>query len=788
MGEVYLAQDSTLPRAVAIKVLPHEAARDGERLRRFEHEARAISRLNHPNILTIHEVGLHEGAPFVVTELVEGETLRVRLARGALDLREAVDVAVQVASALAAAHAQGIVHRDVKPENIMIRKDGIVKVLDFGLAKLLGGTPEAQSDTTRLPSATLPGVVLGTLRYMSPEQARGLEVDPRTDIWSLGVVAYELLTGACPFAGATNSDVVAAILRTEPPPLTATAPDTSPELERIVTKALRKDREERYQDMRDLLVDLKALTRRLDGESERAGQSGERSRHEPIAPGRHVRRTAVVAAIGAIAALALALLAYTTGFPGDGGSVVDSVAVLPFANESGNPDHEYLSDGISESIINNLSQLSGVKVIARSSTFQYKGRPVDTQEAARALGVKGIVTGRVAQHGPNLLVGVELVDAADRTQIWGNQYTLDATDLVQVQAVISRDIAENLRRRLTSDERDRLARPETLNQQAYELALQGRFHARQGGLEHQKTAVEYFERAIALDPAYAHAYVGLANAYRALVFNGLLDPAVFTPKVAAAVRRALELDEYLADAHAALGTHLRDVWDWTGAARAYQRAIELNPSLSAAHGPYSALLSSLGRHDEAVATAVRARELDPLNPLAGTSIGQKLYYARRYDDAIEILTRELDRGLEFTPVFLGYTYSAKGMYADAIAAYRLAMERGDKTTSTQVYLGAACARAGDRRTANAILAQLQATDAYVSHAELAVLYHALGDTDRAFMSLEKAFAARDPQLQFLGVDLELDGLRQDPRFADLMRRVGLPQAQGSPASQSPGPR
>ena len=774
MGEVYLAHDTSLGREVALKVLPSDAARDHDRLRRFEREAHAASSLNHPNILTIYEIGAHDGTPFVATELVEGESLRQRMNRQQLELGEVVDVGIQVASALGAAHAAGIVHRDIKPENIMVRTDGIVKVLDFGLAKLLGTGREDAATATITAANTRAGEVLGTIHYMSPEQARGLETDARTDVWSLGVVLYELLAGRSTFEGRTSSDVIVAILKNEPPPVTAYVRDAPPELGRIVTKALRKDREERYQDVKDLALDLKSLKRGLDFDAELSRHSGAHP-ELTVAPGaRHGRQRAAMLVAAAVAAAALVYAIYSGVFVQLARKNIDSVAVLPFTNESGDPNHEYLSDGITDSLINSLSQLSGVKVIARSSSFVYKGKTVDLQEVARALGVKAIVTGRVAQRGDNLVISVELVDTEDRTQMWGEQYNRKATDLLQVQAGISGDVAEKLRRRLSATERARLTSSETTNQQAYELALQGRSYGRLGGPQNNQRAIEYFQQAIQLDPHYAFAYVGLSNNYRALVVNSVLDPKEFMPKVEAAVRRALELDDTLAVAHVALANFLRESWDWAGAEREYQRAIALNPSLAGAHRSYAVFLSSVGRHDEAVAATIRGRELDPLAPLASTVIGYRLFHARRYDEAIDTLTRELDQRVPLTAVVLGYAYVAKGMYKEAIAAYRLAIERGDNTPSTQIYLGAAYAQAGDRQQAQAILKRLEMGKAYVSPGELAVLYVALGEREQAFKSLEKGFAARDLQLQYLSIEPAFDSLRSDPRFADLVRRVGLP--------------
>ena len=767
MGEVYLAHDPTLRRQVAIKLLTADVAADTDRLGRLQQEAYAASALNHPNILTIHETGVQDGTHFIATEFIEGENLRQRMARGRLELREVLDIGVQVAAALGAAHAAGIVHRDIKPENIMVRKDGIVKVLDFGLAKLLArGPTEQASAATQTTADTVPGVVLGTVQYMSPEQARGFPADARTDIWSLGVVLYELLAGRSTFEGATSSDLLAAILRSDPPSLTTRVRTAPPELERIVTKALQKDREERYQDAKDLAVDLKSLKRRLE--------TAEHSdRHVAPRAGSQRRRWAILAT----AVVAATALIYAT-FPRFRilltGKNIDSVAVLPFSNEGGDPEHEYLSDGITDALINSLSQLTEVKVIARSSSFQYKGKAVDLQEAARALRVKAIVTGRVSQRGDNMVIGVELVDTADRTQIWGEQYHRKAMDLLQVQADISGDIAENLRRRLSTSERDRVVKRETVNPQAYQLALQGVFYSRKGGVQNQKKAIECYQQAIAIDPNYALAYVGLAQQYRALVVNSVLDPKEYLPKVEAAIRKALELDDSLADAHVVFGNFLRERWDWAGAEREYKRAIVLNPNLPLAHRNYGFFLSSMGRHDQAIAEVTRGRELDPLSPFATTIIGYRLFFARRYDEAINTLKPELHQGVSLTAVVLGYTYAALGKHKEAISFYRMAIERDDNTPGTQIYLGASYAGDGDRQRARAILKQLESGESYVSPGELAVLYAALGEREQAFRSLEKGHAQRDVQLQFLAVDPAFDSLRDDPRFSDLLRRVGLP--------------
>jgi serine/threonine-protein kinase len=811
MGEVYVARDARLGRRVALKFLPAEFTSDVERLRRFEQEARAASSLNDPNIVTIHEIGEAEGQHYIATELVEGETLRRQLARGRLDLREALDVGVQIASALAAAHTAGIVHRDIKPENVVLRRDRLAKALDFGLAKLTEPPALDMEAPTAVRVQTDPGRVMGTAAYMSPEQARGLAVDARTDIWSLGVVLYEMIAGRQPFAGATTTDVLVAILKTEPTPLSALAPDAPRELERIVAKALRKDREQRYQTVKDLLIDLKDLKQDLEfaerlersappeargvgvstattggvqpfgataaGSAPRTAADGAA---QPTASGGYAaggirrRNMATLVALLVVVGTAIGIGIYFLRAR-DSEAAIRSIAVLPFANAGGNPDAEYLSDGISESLINSLSRLPGVKVIASSSSFRYKGKSADTREVAKALGVEGVLTGKVLQRGDSLLISVELVNARDGTQVWGEQYNRKAADVLAVQSEISREIAETLRLKLTNAEREQLARRGTANPQAYGLVLKGSYLRRKGGTENIKKAIEYYQQAIAIDPTYALAYSELSEGYRFLSNFGGLDPKDYVPKAAAAAQKALELDDNLAEAHHAMGSLKRDLWEFAACEREFKRAIGLNPNLARAHTAYSTYLSATGRHEQAIAEVKRARELDPLALLANTFTGRSFYFARRYDEAIAALKQalELEQNFPLARRYLGDTYAAKGMYAEAIAEHREAVRLDNKISVFQIHLGAAYARAGEREKAQIILKQLQAGGAYVSPGDLAILYAALGEREQAFASLERAYAEHDPQLQFLNVDPWYDSLRAEPRFADLMRRVGF---------------
>jgi len=809
MGEVYLARDTTeLERTVAIKVLPNDVASDPERLRRFVQEAKTASSLNHPNILTIYEIGEADSSRFIATEYVEGETLRQKMSRSRLSLRESIDISIQIASALVAAHRAGVVHRDIKPENVMVREDGIVKVLDFGLAKPAPRTATDPEAATRALVNTTPGVVMGTVSYMSPEQARGRSVDKRTDIWSLGVLVYEMVAGRVPFPGDTSSDVIAQILTKEPPSLLLVSSEATERLDEIVQKALVKDREERYQHVKDLLIDLKRLKHKLDVEAEieRSSPPTGNSSGATRASGEHIdRATAHTAAVstsesgyaqptssaeylvteikrhktGTMLVLAVLIVVFIAGYAYFTARPqrITSVAVLPFVNTAGDPEMEYLSDGISESLINSLSKLSSLKVIARGSSFKFRGRDADPQEVAKALGVQAVVSGRLVRFGDQLQVSAEMVDARQGTQMWGEQYNRPASDLLQVQGEISREIADKLRLHLSSGERQQLASHETANPQAYELLLKGRFYRGKGGTENGKKAIEYLNQALAVDPNYALVHAELSRLYWGLIGDSVLDPKVYTPKAEQEAQKALELDENLAEAHLALAHVKLTAWDWATAEREYKRAVELNPNLGEAHRWYSFYLSLMGHHDEAIAEIKRARALDPLSPGVNTNVGFRLYFARRYDEAVDALQKALELDQNYPPAhtILGFTYAAKGSFPEAIAEFQQAINSGDASSSTRIYLGAAYAKAGSRDEAQAILNELRNTTGYVSPGELAALYAALGEREQAFASLERAYTAHDVQLQFLGVDPALDPLRSDPRFQALMRRVGLPQ-------------
>ncbi|MCA1602695.1 MAG: protein kinase, partial [Acidobacteria bacterium] len=636
MGEVYLAEDTSLGRKVALKLLPAYFTRDAERLRRFEQEAHAASALNHPNILTIYEIGEVDGHPYTATEFIDGETLREHMAGTRMRLDESLDIAAQVASALAAAHAAGIVHRDIKPENVMLRSDGFVKVLDFGLAKLAPrhASMSEPDEPTKSMVKTNPGMVMGTVQYMSPEQARGQDVDARTDIWSLGVVVYEMVTGRAPFAGETPSHVVVSILETQPPPLTHEN-EMPKGLEQIVGKALRKNREERYQTASDLALDLKSLKQELEVEArlnrslkpEEFGvpPSGGWLTDAKAAPPeggtlntiarpassaeylvREIKRHKRGAALAAVAMiLVFATLAYSfylkrgAGHVATSGEAIGSVAVLPFVNESGDPNTEYLADGISDSVINSLSRLPKLRVISLNAVSRYKGKQTDPQKVGRDLSVGAVLMGRMTQRGDELTIRTELVDVRDNSRLWGEQYNRNVSDILAVQEEIARKISEGLRLQLTSEEKKQLEKQYTQNTEAYLLYSLGRHHFRKNTKEGFEKSIEYYEQAIGVDPKYGLAYFGLSRAYHELEFRGFAFPKEALRKQEWAALKAVELDDTLSEAHVALALAKAVRLDWAGAEKECKRALELDPNSVDANRRYATNLAYEGRADEA---------------------------------------------------------------------------------------------------------------------------------------------------------------------------------------------
>ncbi len=762
MGQVYLAEDTRLGRKIALKILTTHFTRDSDRLRRFQQEARAASALNHPNILTIHEIGEIDSLHFMVTEFIEGETLRGRMAKAQMSTPEALRIASHIASALAAAHAAGIIHRDIKPENVMLRNDGIVKVLDFGLAKLTDQkTGEAEALTL---VKTEQGVVMGTAHYMSPEQARGLPVDARTDIWSLGVVLYEMVGGRVPFEGPTSSDVIAAILDKKPVSLARYAPDVSPELEWIVEKTLRKDRDERYQTTKELLTDLRNLKRKLafveDLDHSNSGQRSAELARRPRSgsyEASHVK---------------------TQSQGSQSHNVIDSLAILPLANSSADPSLEYFSDGITESIISSLSQLAELRVMAWSTVSRYKGKEVDPREIGRDLGVRAVLTGRVVQAGERLVIKTELVNAMDGSHLWGESYSCDASEILDIEAQISRAISEKLLVRLSTEERKQLTKRYPDNVEAYHAYLRGRYFWNKRSEEGLKKGIEHFQQAIEEDPGYAAAYAGMSDCYTILVVRYGLASEEGIPKAKAAAMKSLEIDETLAEAHTSLAHALLHNWEWDKAEREFKRAVELNPNDANAHNFYAEYLRAMGRGEQALKVTKRAQELDPLSLNHSTNVANELYFERRYDQAIEQCqkTLEMDRNFFLAHYRLGQAYEQKGMFAEAIAATQRAVELSPDNIEMLAALGRVLAVAGRREEARRIVVQLEAgmEHRHSWHFDLALIYAGLGEADQAFECLEKGYAWHDGMMIHVNVEPGFDSLRSDPRFQDLGRRMGLP--------------
>ncbi|HSE33917.1 MAG TPA: protein kinase [Pyrinomonadaceae bacterium] len=793
MGEVYLASDTKLQRSVALKILPAEVAVDRNRMNRFVQEAKAASALNHPNILTIYEIDHSDSLHFIASEFVDGQTLRQRMKRVRLSVRDVLDLAIQVGSALSAAHDAGILHRDIKPENIMLRRDGLVKVVDFGLAKLIS-QQESTSLDTEAPTSfrTNPGTVMGTTYYMSPEQARGLELDSRTDVFSLAVVIYEMLAGRLPFEGSKSAEVMAWLLNErEAQPLGRFTTEISTELERIISKALRKNRGERYQTIKDMVLDLKSLKEELDFErklerstppkSEMAAGTGgpkpttsSELRARPTISDRSfaVGKKPVIAAIVLLVSVGAAYLYFSRSAV----RTIDSIAVLPFINASGNSELEYLSDGMTDSLINSLSQLPNLSVKARSSVFHYKGTEIDPQKLAADLSVQAILSGRVVQRGDDLTLYLSLVDGRNGNQLWGEQYNRKLTDIVSLQTEIAREVSRKLQTRLSGADEQRLTRRYPANPEAYQLYLKGRYYLIKGAESDLLTGISYFQKAIEIDPSYAIAYVGLADAYRSPSLE--IRPTEGLPKAKAAALKAIELDDTLAEGHAVLGwVHFWYDWDWSSAESQFKRAMELDENNADAHSYRANLLSNIGRHAEALAEARRARELEPLNLRINALEGQFLVFAGQVDGGIDRLqkTLELDPNYYLARTFLAQGYIEKKMFPEAAAEARKAINVSPNSTYAKSLLAYALAKGGKTAEGRAVVEDLVriSNQRYVSGSSVANAFNGLGDRENALAWLERGFQEHDVRLIFLKVDPKWNNLRSEPRFQDLMRRVGL---------------
>ncbi len=764
MGEVYRARDARLDREVAVKVLPERLAEDSAALSRFEREAKALAALSHPNVLTILDFGQQDGIAYAVTELLDGETLRSRLLRSQMPWREAAELGFELADGLAAAHSRGIVHRDLKPENVFVTTSGRPKILDFGLARREGLVAPADHGRQRTETqVTEPGAVMGTVGYMSPEQVSGLSADARSDIFSLGCVLYEMVTGARPFAGRTGAETLAAILRDEPADPSQSATPIPAELAGVIRHCLEKRPDKRFQAARDLAFALKAIP---------AGAPA--TARALAAPNRRK-----LAAIGGVALILLvaAFLVVTRVLPGRGDGV-HGVAVLPFQNLSGDPAEEYFVDGMTEELIGKLAKVENLRVISRTSVMQYKVAKKSVSEIAKELNVDSIVEGSVLRSGQRVRITVQLVRAATGEALWSESYEKDPTDVLTVQAEAARAIVDEIKVRLTPEEGQRLARVRPVDPEAYDAYLKGRFYWSKFNGEDYLTSIEFFQKAIDKDPTYAPAFAGLAHPYRALAFEGLIPPAEGLAKAEDAARRAQALDDTLAEVHFVIGMNLMARWDYPGSLIELRKALDSSPQDALMQRFYAQALSREGRWDEAIAEGKRAQQLDPLSVETNRALGSILYYAGRYDEAIDQYTRtiELDPKDARLHDFLADVHARKGMYPEAIAAERRYLSlSGDEEASEELQRD--FARSGYRPAMEALyrktLAFLEeaAKYAYVSSVHFAVLHAKLGQKDQAFAWLEKAFEERQPWLGQLPVDPQFDPLRSDPRFQDLIGRV-----------------
>jgi serine/threonine protein kinase/Tfp pilus assembly protein PilF len=750
MGEVYEAEDTKLGRHVALKFLSATLAANPQALDRFQREARAASSLNHPNICVIHEIDEHEGRPFIAMERLEGLTLRQKIAAAALSLDEVLDLAIQISDGLDAAHARNIIHRDIKPENVFVTGRQQAKILDFGLAKFafenLGG-PDSPTMGGAPTQLTNPGTTVGTVAYMSPEQALGKPLDVRTDLFSLGAMFYEMATGGVPFRGESQGAVFDEILHKTPASIMGLNPRCPRELDRIVAKALEKDRELRYQSAAELRADLKRLKRDMDSGAGSGGATG-RSSHAQ-------KRT------------------------------LSAVAVLPFENSNKDPSYEYLSDGLTETIIDELSQIPKLSVVARSIVFRYKNRELDPQALGRELNVGAVITGRLMRRADTLTLAVEMVDTSSGLRLWGERYSRRAEDLLAIEDDIGRQITQRLRASLggktarsTGKTSSRARRPHTRNTAAYEAYLKGRYYWNKRTEAELRKGAEYFEQAIVLDPSYALAYAGLADFYIILGWYSYVRPQECYPKARAAATRAIEIESKLAEPHTSMGfIALLYDWDMAAAEKHFLRSLELNPQYAPAHHWYSDFLAANGRLAESWDQAQRAHELDPLGLIINWNLGWILYFSRRYDEAIAQFhnTLELDPNYLVAYMFLGQAYVQKQLYDQAQEAFQRAIDLSHGAAVSRALLGYCQAIAGRTDHAVQILAELEhrSKQSYVSPAFFAWIHLGLGDHDQTFAWLEKASEEHSNWLAWLNCDPRFDPLRPDPRFANLLRRVGF---------------
>jgi serine/threonine protein kinase/Tfp pilus assembly protein PilF len=817
MGEVYLAQDTKLERKVALKILPSDVASNRDRMERFIREAKSAAALSHPNIAQIFEIGEQNGTHFIAMELVDGVTLRERIHRERTELGKLLRHLQHVAEGLAKAHAAGIVHRDLKPDNIMITRDGHAKILDFGLAKLveprLTDTPDDENHdeaaTAILQQHSTPGVIMGTVGYMSPEQAQGKtnEIDQRSDIFSFGCILYEAVTGHKAFAGKDVVDSLNKIIREPVAPINDFRPDAPNHLQRIVRRCLAKDPEDRYQTIKDVAIELRDLRHELapDGgldvtvtptttsnaagelstrevASQTAGHStigsqssmsSRASSAEYIVSGFKHHKLAAVTALLILVAGAIALFLYLNAR--NTAVAIASIAVMPFVNESGNADVEYLSDGMTETLITSLSQVPNLNVKARSSVFRYKGKETDPKTVGKELNVQAILNGRVAQRGDQLTLNLELVDVQTENVIWSEQYNRKQTDLVSLQSDIARDVSSKLKIKLSGADVQKLTKNDTQNADAYKLYLQGRFYANKRTPKDSRKAIDCFQQAVSNDANYALAYAGLAIGYAYLTIYGDEPASETFPKARDFALRASKLDSTLAEPHILLGLlkFLQD-HDSAGWERESQLALTANPNSTDAHRLNGLRLMFLGRFDEALAEEQRALEIEPLSTAGNINYSYALFYSGRIDESEAQTKKAIELAPDFwlSHYYLYNVYRFKGNYALAIEELAKSKDLRDETEAAKL-LRESFAKGGWQGFLHAVT--VEHAPMKMSAYNMAGFYAEVGDKDRAFAALNEAVDKADQFIGFVRIDPFMKPLRDDPRFQELLKRVGFPQ-------------